>query len=53
MRVYLNDVICSDNFTDKLSLQELGLPDTLEKIDGAMRWGYNDKTYFFSGIQWP
>jgi hypothetical protein len=27
----------------------LGLPDTLEKVDGAMRWGYNDKTYFFSG----
>jgi hypothetical protein len=27
----------------------LGLPDTLEKVDGAVRWGYNDKTYFFSG----
>ena len=31
------------------SLQKLGLPASLEKIDGAMRWGYNDKTYFFSG----
>jgi hypothetical protein len=28
----------------------LGLPDTLKKVDGAMRWGYNDKTYFFSGM---
>ena len=35
--------------TDKLSLQRLGLPESLDKIDGAMRWGYNDKTYFFSG----
>ena len=32
-----------------LSLQKLGLPESLDKIDGAMRWGYNDKTYFFSG----
>ena len=30
--------------------QRLGLPDTLEKVDGAMKWGYNQKTYFFSGF---
>jgi len=35
-----------------LPITELGLPDTLEKIDGAMRWGYNDKTYFFSGTMY-
>ncbi|KOC64600.1 Matrix metalloproteinase-24 [Habropoda laboriosa] len=27
----------------------LGLPESLEKVDGAMIWGYNGKTYFFSG----
>ncbi|KAK0080838.1 hypothetical protein PV325_013239 [Microctonus aethiopoides] len=31
------------------SLKTLGLPETLEKIDAAMVWGHNSKTYFFSG----
>ncbi|GBP69325.1 Matrix metalloproteinase-2 [Eumeta japonica] len=30
-------------------LVELGLPETLEKIDAAMVWGHNGKTYFYSG----
>nr|XP_033330394.1 matrix metalloproteinase-2 isoform X2 [Megalopta genalis] len=30
-------------------LTSLGLPQSLEKIDGAMIWGHNGKTYFFSG----
>lgn len=30
-------------------LTMLGLPETLEKVDGAMIWGHNGKTYFFSG----
>jgi len=32
-----------------LPLTNLGLPKTLTHIDGAMTWGYNKKTYFFSG----
>ena len=32
-------------------VQNLGLPASLEKVDGAMKWGYNQKTYFFSGKQ--
>ena len=32
-----------------LPLTQLGLPNTLQKIDGAFRWGWNDKIYFFSG----
>jgi len=32
-----------------LPLTKLGLPKTLDHIDGAMTWGYNKKTYFFSG----
>ena len=32
-----------------LPLTYLGLPSTLERLDGAMRWGWNDKIYFFSG----
>lgn len=35
-----------------LPITKLGLPDSLEKVDGAMRWGYNDKTYFFSGTMY-
>ena len=27
----------------------MGLPADLARVDGAMRWGHNDKTYFFSG----
>ncbi|EFA09264.2 matrix metalloproteinase-2 [Tribolium castaneum] len=30
-------------------LTDLGLPETLKKIDGAMIWGHNGKTYFYSG----
>ncbi|XP_043684641.1 matrix metalloproteinase-2-like isoform X3 [Vespula pensylvanica] len=30
-------------------LTNLGLPASLEKIDGAMVWGHNSRTYFFSG----
>ncbi|KAF2899798.1 hypothetical protein ILUMI_06396 [Ignelater luminosus] len=30
-------------------LTDLGLPASLEKIDGAMVWGHNGKTYFYSG----
>ncbi|XP_067008356.1 matrix metalloproteinase-2 [Anabrus simplex] len=33
-------------------LTYLGLPETLEKIDGAMVWGHNKKTYFFSGTMY-
>ena len=32
-----------------LPLMQLGLPDTLEAVDGAMKWGWNGKAYFFSG----
>jgi len=35
-----------------MPITRLGLPDTLERVDGAMRWGYNDKTYFFSGTMY-
>lgn len=30
-------------------LSTLGLPDNLERIDAAMVWGYNSKTYLYSG----
>lgn len=33
-------------------LTKLGLPESLEKIDGAMIWGHNGKTYFFSGSKY-
>lgn len=33
-------------------LTNLGLPESLEKIDGAMVWGHNGKTYFFSGTMY-
>ncbi|KAF7988985.1 hypothetical protein HCN44_007295 [Aphidius gifuensis] len=33
-------------------LKTLGLPETLEKIDGAFVWGYNNRTYFFSGTMY-
>ncbi|BES95658.1 matrix metalloproteinase [Nesidiocoris tenuis] len=33
-------------------LTTLGLPKTVEKIDAAMIWGYNSKTYFFSGTMY-
>lgn len=31
------------------SLAQLGLPESLEKLDAAMIWGHNGKTYFYSG----
>ncbi|XP_055384566.1 matrix metalloproteinase-2-like [Condylostylus longicornis] len=30
-------------------LTNLGLPDTLDKIDAALVWGHNNRTYFYSG----
>ncbi|XP_038210086.1 matrix metalloproteinase-2-like [Zerene cesonia] len=30
-------------------LVQLGLPESLEKLDAAMVWGHNGKTYFYSG----
>ncbi|XP_033231708.1 matrix metalloproteinase-2 [Belonocnema kinseyi] len=33
-------------------LTTLGLPASLEKIDGAMVWGHNKRTYFFSGTMY-
>ncbi|KAK7792928.1 hypothetical protein R5R35_008070 [Gryllus longicercus] len=33
-------------------LTHLGLPESLQKIDGAMVWGHNKKTYFFSGTMY-
>jgi len=29
-------------------LTDMKLPKTLEKVDGAMKWGHNQKTYLFS-----
>ncbi len=31
-------------------LTHIGLPDSLDKVDGAFRWGWNGKTYLFSGV---
>lgn len=33
-------------------LDELGLPASLEKLDAAMVWGHNGKTYFYSGTMY-
>ncbi|XP_049873115.1 matrix metalloproteinase-14-like [Pectinophora gossypiella] len=33
-------------------LTNLGLPESLEKLDAAMVWGYNGKTYFYSGTMY-
>ncbi|XP_048509263.1 matrix metalloproteinase-2-like isoform X2 [Athalia rosae] len=33
-------------------LTDLGLPESLDKIDGAMIWGHNSRTYFFSGTMY-
>lgn len=33
-------------------LTDLGLPASLQKIDAAMVWGHNGKTYFFSGTMY-
>ena len=34
-----------------IPITRLGLPPSTPRIDGAMRWGWNKKTYFFSGKQ--
>ncbi|XP_063536564.1 matrix metalloproteinase-2 [Cydia strobilella] len=33
-------------------LMDLGLPESLEKLDAAMVWGHNGKTYFYSGTMY-
>ncbi|KRT82150.1 Peptidase [Oryctes borbonicus] len=33
-------------------LTSLGLPERLDKIDGATVWGHNGKTFFFSGHEY-
>lgn len=33
-------------------ITDLGLPSSLEKVDGAMVWGHNGKTFFFSGNEY-
>ncbi|XP_043281634.1 matrix metalloproteinase-2 [Venturia canescens] len=33
-------------------ISSIGLPKELKKIDGAMVWGHNSRTYFFSGTQY-
>lgn len=30
-------------------LTDLGLPETVEKIDAALVWSHNNRTYFYSG----
>ncbi|XP_040575020.1 matrix metalloproteinase-2 isoform X1 [Lepeophtheirus salmonis] len=35
-----------------IPLTDLGLPHTVRKIDGAFRWGWNSKTFFFAGHQY-
>lgn len=30
-------------------LTDLGLPETVEKIDATLIWGHNNRTYFYSG----
>lgn len=30
-------------------LSVLGLPNTVDKIDAALVWGHNNRTYFYSG----
>jgi len=32
-----------------IPLTQIGLPDSLEKVDAVFRWGWNGKTYLFSG----
>lgn len=33
-------------------LTNLGLPDTLDKIDAALVWGHNNRTYLYSGTMY-
>jgi len=33
-------------------LTSMGISPDVEKIDGAMVWGHNKKTYLFSGTQY-
>lgn len=33
-------------------ITELGLPASLNKIDAALVWGHNNRTYFYSGTMY-
>lgn len=35
-----------------ITLQSLGLPETLDHIDAALVWGHNGKTYLYSGTMY-
>ncbi|CAG7834638.1 unnamed protein product [Allacma fusca] len=35
-----------------IPLTRMKISETIDKIDGAMTWGHNDKTYLFSGSQY-
>ena len=48
---WVDGVFFSKGINTYMSLQKFGLPESLDRIDGAVRWGYNDKTYFFSGTK--
>lgn len=33
-------------------LTHLGLPSSIDKIDAALVWGHNNRTYFYSGTEY-